>query len=172
MSDYSIRDFITWHEGDKLQPYQDVSGIWTIGRGHVIKDNEQWMKNGITQQQSDDILDADLQVYYQAVDNSVNVPITESQRDSLMDFCFGNGIGAFQSSTLLKLINSGASDSDISAEFMKWDHAMVGGKLVEIPHLKEIRACEVAMWTNSMVPAISAGVNASAGGLAYFQKKS
>jgi lysozyme len=112
-------------ESCRLTSYQDVRGVWTIGWGSTgpsIGPNLTW-----TQDQCDSQLVLDLTKAEHAVNTLVTVPLTQGQYDSLVDFCYNCGIGAFSGSTMLKLLNAGQYD-DAANEFQKWSHA--SGKVV------------------------------------------
>ena len=112
-------------EGCRLTSYQDIKGIWTIGVGHTgpeVVEGLVW-----TQNQADSQLIADLIRAEHAVNTLVTVPLSQGEYDSLVDFCYNAGTGAFASSTMLKLLNSG-DYTDAANEFEKWDHA--SGKVV------------------------------------------
>ena len=56
---FLAKKHIKKYENVKLIPYE-LGGNWYIGAGHQIKKNEQYLMQGITSQQSDSLLDADL----------------------------------------------------------------------------------------------------------------
>ena len=68
----------------------------------------------------------------------VQVPINDNQLIALSSFAYNEGPGAFQTSTLLKLLNSGADINIVANEFDKWVYA--GGKVS--PGLKNRRNAE------------------------------
>lgn len=111
-------------EGCSLVAYQDIVGVWTIGYGHTRS-----VKAGdvCTREQAEAWLQQDIADAVQFVNDHVTVPLTQGQFDALVDFVFNLGDGAFQSSTLLKLINAGDMEAATN-EFEKWSHA--GGKVV------------------------------------------
>lgn len=54
------------HEGVRLQPYRDGTGpggtqLYSIGIGHQIRPGEEWMMNGITREQAQEIFQRDAQ---------------------------------------------------------------------------------------------------------------
>jgi lysozyme len=105
-------------EGCKLQAYQDGAGIWTIGWGHTrgVKDGDV-----CTQEQADAWLVEDVAEAGEAPVNSlVKVPLNQNQFDACVSFCYNEGAGRLQKSTLLKTLNAGAY-SICAAEFPKWD---------------------------------------------------
>src|ERR1017187_4818518 len=107
-------------ESCRLTAYQDIKGIWTIGFGHVGPEVVEGYT--MTQNQADSQLVLDLTKAEHAVNTLVTVPLTQGQYDSLVDFCYNCGIGAFSGSTMLKLLNAGQYD-DAANEFQKWSHA-------------------------------------------------
>lgn len=112
-------------EGCRLVAYQDLKGVLTIGYGHTGPD----VYEGLiwTQMVADLVLLNDTQHAEACVNRNVFVPITQGEFDALVDFTFNAGCGAFQKSTMLKMINAGAYQT-AAKEFEKWDYA--GGKVV------------------------------------------
>ncbi len=106
-------------EGLRLQPYRDVAGFWTIGYGHKLNHapDPNWT---ITEEEAETILKADLQMTQLGVAKALNVPVSDNQFSALVAFAFNVGLGAFQKSTLLHLLNNG---SNPSSEFDRWDKA-------------------------------------------------
>jgi lysozyme len=76
----------------------------------------------MTQNQADSQLVLDLTRAEHAVNTLVTVPMTQGIFDSLVDFCYNCGIGAFTGSTMLKLLNAGDM-SGAAEQFQLWDHA-------------------------------------------------
>lgn len=111
-------------EGCRLAAYRDVVGIPTIGYGHT-----HGVRMGMTCTQpeaeawlAEDTLDAQ-----EAVNDLVQVALSQDEFDALVDFTFNLGATALAHSTLLRLLNAG----DIAAaadQFDLWDHA--GGQVV------------------------------------------
>ncbi|HEX5233752.1 MAG TPA: lysozyme [Silvibacterium sp.] len=105
-------------EGDILTAYKDQRGVWTIGYGHTA-----YIHPGmtITQQQAEALLEADIQAAAHCVNDAVDIPLTQSQFDSLVDLAFNVGETSFRRSTLLREINTGHFPEAI-AQFKLWDH--------------------------------------------------
>ena len=125
--DYSKQglDLTKSFESCRLTTYRDIKGVLTIGFGHTgpeVVEGLTW-----TQNQADSQLVLDLTRAEHAVNTLVTVPMTQGVFDSLVDFCYNCGIGAFSGSTMLKLLNAGQND-DAANEFEKWSHA--SGKVV------------------------------------------
>ena len=114
-------------EGLSLTAYPDPGTggePWTIGYGHTggVKEGDV-----ITQDQADEFLRKDIRNFEKCVNTYVNVPITQSQFDALVAFCFNVGCGNFKKSTLLAKLNA---EDDVGAadEFLRWNRA--GGKVM------------------------------------------
>ena len=125
-------------EGCKLNAYQDLAGVWTIGFGHTGKD----VYAGLTwtQQQADDALDHDLQAA-QALLLMYSPTLTNGALDAMTDFVFNLGIGNYRTSTLCKCVN--AQDwAGAKAQLLLWDHS--NGMV--IPGLLRRREAEAALF--------------------------
>jgi len=129
-------------EGLRLNAYQDVAGVWTIGYGSTIPPVHPG--ETITQAEADARLMADMQVAVTVVNALVKVTITQGQFDGMVDFVYNEGQGHFASSTLLKLVNAG-DFAGAAAQFLVWDEA--GGQVE--PGLLRRRQAEAAMFSGS-----------------------
>ena len=112
----STLDFITKEEGARNKAYKDSKGLWTIGVGHLIKSDEQYLLNAtLTDQEVEDLLKKDLKWCSDAVETSVKVPLSQPQFDALYSLCFNIGGTNFSKSTVVKKINAndmqGAADA-------------------------------------------------------------
>ena len=104
----STLDFITKEEGSRNKAYQDSKGLWTIGVGHLIKEDEQYLLTAtLTNDQVEDLLRKDLKWCSEAVETSVKVPLEQHQFDALYSLCFNIGGTNFAKSTVVKKINAG-----------------------------------------------------------------
>lgn len=116
-------DLIKKFEGVRLRAYLCPARVWTIGYGHTKTARPGRV---ITQKQADDLLVQDLAGFEAAVNR--NTPnINQNQFDSLVAFSFNVGIGAFEKSTLLKLVKAGDFES-AADQFGKWVKA--GGRVL------------------------------------------
>lgn len=125
-------EFIHNEEGLRLKAYLCPAGVWTIGYGNTYHLDNNKVKEGdvITLEQAKDLFDKKIKLYEDAVNKNVKVTLTQNAYNALVSFCYNVGMFAFQTSTLLKKINSKSSFEDIAKEFKKWVHA--GKKLISV----------------------------------------
>ncbi|HEY1809687.1 MAG TPA: lysozyme [Acidobacteriaceae bacterium] len=112
-------------EGCRLTAYQDQVGVWTIGYGHTGP--EVCAAMTITSEDAQALLARDVSNAAAFVNKIVQVQITQEEFDALVDFVFNLGVGSFERSTLLRLLNAGDFAS-AAAQFALWDRA--GGAFV------------------------------------------
>lgn len=124
VSDEGLK-FIAGHEGMVLKPYNDPSNFCTIGIGHLIgrrpcnqSDYSQW--GTLTEQEAYDLFRSDARRFIDAVNDLVNVKLTQNQFDALVSFSFNVGEGNFSRSTLLKKLNAGDYQG-AADEFPRWN---------------------------------------------------
>ena len=120
-------DLIKSFEGLRLKAYSDIGGVPTIGYGTTGPDIKLGMT--ITQAQAEDLLRADVAAFERGVSDRVKVSINQNEFDALVSFSYNVGLGALQSSTLLRLLNDGADRSIVANEFLRWNK--VGSKPIE-----------------------------------------
>ena len=130
--------FIKRMEGCSLTAYLDSVKVPTIAVGHTrgVK-----LGDTCTEEQADQYLLDDLESVYNDIEALVEVPLTQSQFDSLCSFVFNLGGPALRGSTLLKLLNAGDYDA-ARKQFLRWDKA--GG--APLAGLTKRRAAEAAMF--------------------------
>ena len=146
---------IEHREGVRLQMYYDSAGLPTIGVGHLLTKDElssgklflssgpaKW-RDGITKEQVDDLLTADLHIAESVVDVCLaqRPDLPQCQFDCLVSFVFNIGGKAFRNSTLLKKLLA-CDFAAIPDELRKWKYA--GG--VVSPGLVKRREDEVKQW--------------------------
>lgn len=144
------RERIKAHEGLSLTAYLCPAGVWTIGYGSTAGVREGM---GITREQADARLIVDLREAEAAVNAHVKVPLNQAQFDALVSFVFNAGVGAFRSSTLLRVLNAGHYDR-VDDELLRWTKATVGGRKVVLAGLVRRRADEAATWNSVMAPPV------------------
>jgi lysozyme len=110
-------------EGCRLHAYED-EGAYSIGYGHrgVAPDAI------CTQAQADAWLAEDIQFAADFIDKHVTITLSQPQFDALVDFVFNVGVGNFEHSTLLKLLNAGKL-KEAADEFPRWNKA--SGKILD-----------------------------------------
>ncbi len=143
-------EFIKQFEGFRGNLYNDVAGHCTIGYGHLVHrgncngtESAEFI-SGITQQRATELLREAVRSFEQTVNDSVNVTLNQNQFDALISFSFNVGAGAFRSSTLLRLLNTGNYDV-VPTELRKWVNA--GGRPVQ--GLIRRREAESNLFTNA-----------------------
>jgi len=132
-----------------LDAYLDPVGIPTLGYGSTYNyDAKRKVKLGdsITVEKAIEWLRKETKTIAPQIKALVKVPINQNQLDSLTSFVYNVGIGAFKSSTLLRLLNSGAPKSEVAAQFDRWNKGTVNGQKVILPGLVRRRSEEKALF--------------------------
>jgi len=122
-------DFIIGEEGLILHPYLDSVKVPTIGVGCTYYENGEKVKMSdpaITKERAKELFSNLLKHYELAVYSNTRDDINQNQFDSLVSLCFNIGVNGFKGSTLLKRVNSKASNDLIQKGFQMWKNA--GGK--------------------------------------------
>lgn len=143
MSENGKRKLAEW-EGLKLEIYKDSGGQPTIGIGHLLTKRERDLgifKDGIAEYEAYQILDRDLVRAENAVDDYVEVELTQNQFDALVSFVFNVGENAFKNSTLVRLLNQGQYDQ-VPAQLRRW--VRDNGQVVQ--GLINRREKEIELW--------------------------
>lgn len=112
-------------EGCKLESYLCAANVPTIGYGST-KDVKMGMT--ISQEQAEELLLEDLEVYEDAVIKAVEVPLHQHQFDALVSWTFNLGGANLNASTMLKVLNKGAYE-DVPYQMKRWNKA--GGQVLE-----------------------------------------
>lgn len=116
-------------EDCRLKAYRDCAGVWTIGTGHTGRMAPPKVMPGMvcTKAQADAWLTADLGMTETALTALLHAPFTAHQFDALADLAFNIGIGAFKSSTVLRLFNA-KHELGAANALLAWNRA--GGKVL------------------------------------------
>jgi lysozyme len=139
--------FIGHFEGFRAEMYNDPVGHATIGFGHLVHhgpingSEPAEFKRAITRERALELLQQDASSAAGQISRSVKVKLTQTQADALISFAFNVGNGAFQESTLLRLLNQGDYDS-VPAQLNRWTKA--SGKT--LPGLVTRRKAEGALF--------------------------
>lgn len=127
--------YTAYHEGKVNRTYRDVTGTPTICYGHAGPD----VRPGMVMSDADclALLKRDMNAAFAAVDRHVTAPLTRGQYVALASYVFNVGVGNFQRSTLLRLINDGQMPAACK-EFSRW----VYSKGMKLPGLEARRAAD------------------------------
>ena len=112
-------------EGLELHAYKCAAGVWTIGYGHT-KDVSEGMH--INQLTAETMLVEELAEYEKAVLDAVTISLDQCIFDALVSWTYNLGPTNLNSSTLLKVLNSGEY-ADVPAQLKRWNKA--GGKVLD-----------------------------------------
>jgi lysozyme len=136
-------DLVKAFEGCHLEAYKCPAKIPTIGYGTTFYPSGQAVRMGdrISQQQAEAYLTTKCDNLCAQIQQLVNVPLNQNQIDALVSFVYNIGLGAFQDSTLLKLLNQG-NYAAAAKEFPRWNKATIDGVKQVLPGLARRRAEE------------------------------
>ena len=112
-------------EGCELESYKCAAGVWTIGYGST-KGVEEGME--ISQERADMLLLEDVEVFEEAVNKLVEVPLEQNQFDALVSWTFNLGSTNLQNSTLLKVLNNEDYEG-VPSQIKRWNKA--GGEVLQ-----------------------------------------
>ena len=106
-------EFISRFEAFESDLYEDSAGHCTVGYGHLVHfgmcndtdSSEQPFVNGISHEAGLDLFRSDINIYEEAVNNSVTVPLAQHQYDALISFAFNIGANGFKNSDLVTYLN-------------------------------------------------------------------
>lgn len=143
--------FIKRQEGCILHMYDDSAGNCTIGIGHLVHlgktgtnpvaEEPYW--NGCTMEQAIELLNHDLANTENAINDYVDVPLTQNQFDALVDFCFELGAARLLHSTLLQVLNAG-NYASVPSQLERWIYT--GGSPSN--GLQRRRGEEIQLWNS------------------------
>lgn len=119
-------DLIKKWEGFCNYAYKDIKGIPTIGFGFTegIK-----MGDTISKEDAELRLKNELIHFEKCINELTHRDLTDNQFSALVCLTYNIGCRAYEDSTLLKLLNKGASDKECSLQFLRWNKA--NGKEVQ-----------------------------------------
>ena len=135
-----LEDFLLGWEAERLMPYRDAAGLWTVGVGHLMQPGDDTTQP-ITHDEAMALFQTELMDTQARLAALVTVDLSPQQTDGLTAFCFNVGLGAFAGSTMRRCINAGDMNG-AAAQFERWSKATVGGQLVTLPGLLKRRLAE------------------------------
>lgn len=148
-------DLIKRWEGLRLIGYLCPANVPTIGYGSTGPDVRVGMH--ITEEEAEARLRQSLAVIEKTIKDVVRVPLNQNEFDALVSFAYNVGSNAFHRSTLLKLLNDGASRSVVASQFSRWNK--VDG--TPIPGLTNRREAERTLFLTSVKnPALASSIYA------------
>src|ERR1700731_2563400 len=137
--------FVAEREGFRAAPYQDTGGRWTQGYGSTrladgspVTAASPLMTRAEAEGLLADVLVQDLEM----VRRVVVVPISDHAAAAFTSFSYNAGMGAFETSTLLRDLNTGMAPELWAQQFGRWVHDDRG---VVQPGLVKRRADEAAL---------------------------
>ncbi len=139
---------VTRWEGLRLSPYRCPSGFATIGWGTRVYPCGRPVglhDPAITKEQADAFLAHALSQTLAGMKRAATRAPTVHQGAAMLSLAYNIGAANFARSTLLAKFNAGDLAA-AAAEFPKWCHAHVGGKLVVLAGLVRRRAEEAALF--------------------------
>lgn len=153
-------DFLDDVEGRDKHEYPDSFGYPTIGIGHKLLYSEITSgkirigfqavryKECITDEQMDTLLMQDIYPVEEVINSLVRVKISQFQFDALCSFIHNIGIGAFEDSTLLRLLNQ-EKYGQIPFQMRRWNKGSAPGEPKKIVlGLSNRRELDILLWLN------------------------
>lgn len=131
-------DLIKQFEGFRPEAYKDSVGVWTIGYGTTVINNQP-VKQGmtITQEQALQLVQQEVNKLWSQIESILKVKINDNQMNALIDFAYNLGFGSLKNSTLMRLVNESKFE-EAANQFPRWVYA--GGKV--LPGLVKRREAE------------------------------
>ncbi len=152
---------------ESVEPYVYTcqAGHQTIGVGHKITAHEletglllidgnavRWI-DGLSTEQIDGLMRADLAAAEQTVESCVTVPLTDNQFAALVSLCFNIGSQAFRDSSVVRVLNRGEYHL-VPGMMRLWNKITV--RVVDVDGIKRVkkvskglvnrREAEIRLW--------------------------
>lgn len=101
------------HEGLRLEAYRCPAGVWTIGYGHT-----QGVRPGmrVTAEEAERLLQGDVAAILPVLPPGLH----RCQQEALVSFIYNVGTGAWEGSTLRRMVIADNIAPAIRREFMRW----------------------------------------------------
>lgn len=130
--------FVKPWEGEKLTPYRDIVGVWTVCSG-ITRNVEQ---RTYTRAECKALLTDEVQIHLQGVAKCIAVPLQQNEWVAVGSLTFNAGVSAICNSSLVRQINAGQPHEVWCRQILRWDRA--GGRKVRGLTLRreaEYRVC-------------------------------
>ena len=135
-------DLIREFEGFRTHAYRDTDGTPVIGYGlSRISGKKVQMGDRISVHQAEAALKAEVHAMQKQIKSVVKVELNSHQLGALTSFAFNTGFYNLKRSTLLRKLNAG-DHRGAANEFLRWNKAHSGGKLVPMAGLTRRRQAE------------------------------
>jgi lysozyme len=132
----STIELVTNFEGFRTKAYQDHKGNWTIGVGHLIRQQDRHMLHReLSVDEVRGLLHQDLKKCSDALESAIKVMVNRQQADALHSLCHNIGPDRMVRSEVVYYLNQGDNQKAANA-FMNWTH----------PGLKQRRQAERALF--------------------------
>jgi GH24 family phage-related lysozyme (muramidase) len=159
-------EFIKGFETFRAKLHNDARGHCTIGYGTRLHSGncdgrpaEEPYREGVSDDQATELLARRMSEVQGFVNERVKLPLTQNQNDALVSFVSDIGAGAFEQSTVLRLVNAGNFDG-VPGEIRKWTRERSNGTTVERPALVSRRAAEADLFAKGG-PAMASSLSLS-----------
>lgn len=109
-------------EGLRLKAYLCPAGLWTIGYGSTRINNRDVIESDTcTAEEAEALLVETVSRLKFSVRRMVKRELKQNEYDALISFAYNVGLGNFQKSSMLILINASAPPNIIALEFPRWN---------------------------------------------------
>lgn len=137
-------------EGCSLNPFFDYKG-YSIGYGHLIKPEEKYLMNGITQEVATQLLIADVYVACSLLKSRITAwdSMPQNKKDACIIMCF-NVPAAFFSGSIDDKINANAPLDVLEHTWKSYNKVRVKGVLEENKGLTERRNKEWDLYSKTI----------------------
>jgi len=109
-------------EGLRLKAYLCPAGVWTIGYGSTKINNRDVIESDTcTAEEAEEMLIETVSRLKFSVRRIVKVELKQHEYDALISLAYNIGIGNFQNSTLVSLLNARAPENIVALEFPRWN---------------------------------------------------
>ena len=128
-------------EGCRLEAYNDIAGVPTIGWGHT---GGVMLRDTLTQEAADKLLCEELTQFANELRPLFRLAVPTYPFGAMVSLAYNIGVGAFKKSSVLRLFNEDKYDAAAEA-FKLWNKARINGKLtvVKALTLRRLREIEV-----------------------------
>jgi lysozyme len=146
VNDERARAFLRELEALRLTAYRDSGGKLTIGYGST---RGVTVGMTITRDEAERRLTDDMAVCTRAIEKYVHVPLSDSQRATLIAFIFNVGVFEFVKSKLVRVLNLGDYLS-VPTQLRRWNKVTVNGVKVVNQGLINRREKEIKVWEETI----------------------